>query len=160
MNWRYACTQAHRNFWRYAPKKYNFRAKKSWILTIVGLRPTTMGLRPKQKSCTWPLRTWWNFFISWLLFLSCIFWPPGVKKSGFFTIFGTFQPFWRTSLPERKKNHKMKSCALSIPIWSVASVFSFSVKKWIFLHFLHISAIFWHISAILEDFLTGKEKKI
>ncbi|MCP3680316.1 MAG: hypothetical protein GY782_08725 [Gammaproteobacteria bacterium] len=25
--------------------------------------------------------------------------------------------------------------------------------------FLHISAIFWNISAILEDFLTGKGKK-
>merc|ERR1712082_167955 len=34
------------------------------------------------------------------------------QKSGFFTIFGTFRPFWRTSLPERKKNNKMKKLCL------------------------------------------------
>merc|ERR1712239_19708 len=51
------------------------------------------------------------------------------KKSGYFTIFGTFQPFWRTSLPERKKTNKMKKLRLANTYLHAASVFSFSERK-------------------------------
>ena len=69
---------------------------------------------------------WGNFFILWLLFISCIFWPPGVKMWNFWTYFSHFGglPYWNG-----KKWIKWKRCASSIPIWSVASVFSFSVRK-------------------------------
>merc|ERR1712082_389527 len=45
------------------------------------------------------------------------------QKSFFFTVFGTFRPFWMTSLPERKKNNKMKKlrileCGLCFCIFS------------------------------------------
>ena len=80
----------------------------------------------KQKSCTWPLRTWWNFFISWILFLSYIFWPPGVKKVDFLHISAILEDF----LTEMEKKWiKWKRCASLIPNWNVASVFSFSLRK-------------------------------
>ena len=41
----------------------------------------------------------------------------------------TFTRFVHASEHVRKKIRKRKSCASSIPIWSVASVFSFSVRK-------------------------------
>ena len=67
----------------------------------------------------WHWRTWQNFFISWLLFLSVIFWLPRVGKMEFRPFLGTFRPFWRTSLLNWKKWIKLKSCILSISFFGV-----------------------------------------
>ena len=53
---------------------------------------------------------WDFFFILWLIFLSCIFWPPRVKKVEFWPFLELFWPFWRTSYWNGKMN-KTKSVA-------------------------------------------------
>ena len=70
------------------------------------------------------------FFILWLLFLSCIFWQPGVNKVDFYHFWAHFGNFGWLPYWNGKKWIKLKSCASSIPIWNVNSVFfSFSVRK-------------------------------
>ena len=46
------------------------------------------------------INSWATFiFFTTPKFLSFIFWPPGVRKSGILTIFGHVWPSWRTSWP-------------------------------------------------------------
>ena len=46
------------------------------------------------------------------IFLSCIFWPPGVKKGGILTIFGHILVILEGFLTEKKKNNKTKTLHL------------------------------------------------
>ena len=105
------CTQAHRNFWRYAPKKGSFHL--FWA-HFGHFGPSAHHYGPsaqtKKMHMTFEDMVKLFYFMTFIPKLHIL--AARGKKSGFFTIFGTFRPFWRTSLPERKKNYKMKKLRL------------------------------------------------
>ena len=76
--------------------------------------PYWIGKKKKQKIA---IDLWGHgdFFISWLLFLSCIFWPPGIKKWFFHHFWKHFDHFGGLPYYNGKKI-KWKNCVLSIPI--------------------------------------------
>merc|ERR1712082_106542 len=79
--------------------------------SVVGLRPTPVGLRPKKKlDMTFEDMVKLFYFMSFIPKLHIL--ATRGTKSGFFTISGAFRPFWRTSLLKWKKNNKMKKLRL------------------------------------------------
>ena len=102
----------------------------------------------------WPWRTSQSYFVFWFLFLSCIFWPLGVKKVEFWPILAILEYF------HTEKQKKWMPLLVEMTLEDItkllfSEVAYFGHQVWIKRYFDYFLI---PILAILENFCTDEEK--